>query len=146
MKPGATTSPLASIVCFPCRVAVLMAAIFPVRIRTLRTTSGPDSGSITRPSLTTKSKPDSWANTSRLEPKRKQRDRANNDADTNTHVFAGGRVLTVSSLSGGKFLSVQAESQRNSEAEDGFAGKAVPNVAFPYEPQNKGLPNRAIRK
>jgi hypothetical protein len=32
MKPGATTSPLASITCFPCSGAAEIAAIFPPRI------------------------------------------------------------------------------------------------------------------
>src|SRR5438094_111626 len=47
MKPGATTRPLASIVCLPCNAALLIARILPPLIPTLRTASSPDSGSIT---------------------------------------------------------------------------------------------------
>src|SRR5437016_10124601 len=49
MKPGATTRPLASIVCLPCNAALLIARILPPLIPTLRTASSPDSGSITLP-------------------------------------------------------------------------------------------------
>src|SRR5437660_12378377 len=49
MKPGATTRPLASIVCLPCNAALLIARILPPLIPTLRTASILDSGSITLP-------------------------------------------------------------------------------------------------
>src|SRR5262245_45093149 len=55
MKPGATTSPTASISVLPRRRDVEIAAILRPAMATSRTASSPDSGSITRPPCNTKS-------------------------------------------------------------------------------------------
>src|SRR3989442_14676062 len=66
MKPAATTGPLASIVDAPFSGATEIARILPRWMPTLRTLSGPDSGSITRPLAMTTSY-DSSADASRIE-------------------------------------------------------------------------------
>jgi hypothetical protein len=56
MKPGATTRPRTSMTCVPRNASVESAAIRPAVMPTLRTPSAPDSGSMTRPPESTRSK------------------------------------------------------------------------------------------
>ena len=55
MKPGDTTSPLASMVSLPRSELFEMARIFPPVMPIFRTASSPDSGSMTCPFATTRS-------------------------------------------------------------------------------------------